>query len=120
MTPPVIGIDLGTTNSVVAFADDGGIVTVIADENGDRIVPSVIHFTQDGGIVVGRLAKDYAKVEPQRVASVFKRGMGTPSFQKGDEPFVVDGKTWIADPRAPRAQDSDFGKPGSVLLVTPR
>ena len=34
--------------------------------------------------------------------------------------FVVDGKTWIADPRAPRAADSDFGKPGSVLLVTPR
>lgn len=34
--------------------------------------------------------------------------------------FVVDGKTWMADPRAPRAADSDFGKPGSVLLVTPR
>jgi hypothetical protein len=34
--------------------------------------------------------------------------------------FVVNGETWIADPRAPRASDSDFGKPGSVLLVTPR
>ena len=34
--------------------------------------------------------------------------------------FVVDGKTWVADPRAPRAADTDFGKPGSVLLVTPR
>ena len=34
--------------------------------------------------------------------------------------FVVNGETWVADPRAPRAADSDFGKPGSVLLVTPR
>lgn len=34
--------------------------------------------------------------------------------------FVVDGTRWIADPRAPRATDSDFGKPGSVLLATPR
>jgi hypothetical protein len=34
--------------------------------------------------------------------------------------FVVDDRTWTPDPRAPRAADSDFGKPGSVLLVTPR
>src|SRR5258708_20595032 len=92
MTPPVIGIDLGTTNSVVAYADEAGIVTVIADENGDRIVPSVIHFTQEGSYVVGRLAKDYAKVEPLRVASVFKRGMGQRTFLKNHEAFVVDGK----------------------------
>jgi molecular chaperone DnaK (HSP70) len=44
MSVPVIGIDLGTTNSVVAYADESGTVTVIADENGDRIIPSVVHF----------------------------------------------------------------------------
>ncbi|HEY5332982.1 MAG TPA: Hsp70 family protein, partial [Solirubrobacterales bacterium] len=68
MTPPVIGIDLGTTNSVVAYCDESGTVTVITDENGARIVPSVVHFEQGGKVVVGRYARDYAKVEPERVA----------------------------------------------------
>lgn len=97
MAVPVIGIDLGTTNSVVAYCDEGGAVTVIADEDGDRIIPSVVHLEQGGNVVVGRLAKDYAKVEPQRVARVFKRGMGTPTFLKDGEPFVVDGKTWTPE-----------------------
>jgi molecular chaperone DnaK len=125
VTPPVIGIDLGTTNSVVAYADDAGIVTVIADENGDRIVPSVIHFTQDGGIVVGRLAKDYAKVEPQRVARVFKRGMGTPTFQKGGEPFVVDGKAWTPEElsslvlkKLANMAERHFGEPARRAVIT--
>jgi molecular chaperone DnaK len=97
MTVPVIGIDLGTTNSVVAYSDESGAVAVIADEDGDRIIPSVVHFEQGGNVVVGRLAKDYAKVEPQRVARVFKRGMGSPTFLKGEEPFVVDDKTWTPE-----------------------
>jgi len=97
MSTPVIGIDLGTTNSVVSYADEAGLVTVIADENGDRIIPSVVHFEQDGNVVVGRLARDYAKVEPQRVARIFKRGMGTPTFLKTGEPFEVDGKAWTPE-----------------------
>lgn len=97
MAVPVIGIDLGTTNSVVAYCDESGTVTVIADEDGDRIIPSVVHLEQGGNVVVGRLAKDYAKVEPQRVARVFKRGMGTPTFLKDGEPFVVDDKTWTPE-----------------------
>lgn len=97
MAPPVIGIDLGTTNSVVAYCDESGSVIVITDESGDRIIPSVVHFEQGGNVVVGRLARDYAKVEPQRVARVFKRGMGTPTFLKGDQPFVVDGKPWTPE-----------------------
>ena len=60
---PVIGIDLGTTNSVVSYTDDAGVTHVIADENGDRIVPSVIHFTTDGEIVVGHQAREYASTE---------------------------------------------------------
>lgn len=94
MTDPVLGIDLGTTNSVVAYCDEAGAVTVITDEAGDRIVPSVVHFEQDGNVVVGKLARDYAKVEPQRVARVFKRDMGTPTFLANGEPFTVDGKSW--------------------------
>ncbi len=97
MSTPVLGIDLGTTNSVVAYCDESGAVTVITDEGGDRIIPSVVHFEQGGNVVVGRLARDYAKVEPQRVARVFKRGMGTPTFLKGEVPFEVDGKAWTPE-----------------------
>jgi molecular chaperone DnaK len=97
MATPILGIDLGTTNSVVSYADESGSVTVITDESGDRIIPSVVHFEQGGNVVVGRLARDYAKVEPQRVARVFKRGMGTPTFLKNGEPFEVDGKAWTPE-----------------------
>lgn len=62
MAAPVIGIDLGTTNSVVSSCDESGLVTVITDEGGDRIIPSVVHFEEGGSVVVGRLARDYAKV----------------------------------------------------------
>lgn len=91
MSTPVIGIDLGTTNSVVSYTDDAGITHVVADENGDRIVPSVVQFTADGQVIVGRHAKEYARVEPDRVASVFKRSMGETTFLPGEVPFVVDG-----------------------------
>jgi molecular chaperone DnaK len=97
VTLPVLGIDLGTTNSVVAYTDEAGVTQIVADENGDRIIPSVVHFTQDGEYVVGEQAKQWAKVEPARVAGVFKRGMGTRTFMKNDQPFAVDGKEWTPD-----------------------
>jgi molecular chaperone DnaK len=97
VTTPIVGIDLGTTNSGVANSDDVGTVTVITEENGARIVPSVVQIEQGGTILVGRNALSNATVEPQRVARVFKRGMGTPTFLPGEQPFVVDGKTWTPE-----------------------
>lgn len=90
---PIIGIDLGTTNSVVSYTDEAGITHVVADETGARIVPSVVQFTAEGDVVVGSAAKAHAQVEPDRVASVFKRGMGEPGHLDGGAPFVVDGRS---------------------------
>jgi molecular chaperone DnaK len=125
VTTPVIGIDLGTTNSVVAYTEEGGITSVITDENGDRTIPSVIHFTQDGEFVVGRHAKEYAKVEPQRVARVFKRGMGSRTFLPGDEPFVVDAKTWTPEElsslvlkKLANMAEQHFGVPTPRAVIT--
>jgi molecular chaperone DnaK len=121
----VIGIDLGTTFSVVSYTDDSGIATVIADEGGGRTIPSVVHFTQDGEIVVGKHAKEYAKVEPQRVARIFKRGMGARTFLPGDEPFVVDGKTWTPEElsslvlkKLAGMAEQHFGEPAQRAVVT--
>ncbi len=125
MTAPVIGIDLGTTNSVVSHTDEAGTVTVITDENGARIVPSVAHIEQGGSIVVGRYALDYATVEPQRVARIFKRGMGTPTFLPGEQPFTVDGKAWTPEElsglilkKLREMAEQHFGEPVTKAVIT--
>lgn len=90
----IFGIDLGTTNSVIAHTDANGVTDVIAGQDGDRIVPSVIYFPAGGDPTVGTRARQYAVIEPDRVAKLFKRGMGERTFLPGEAPFVVDGKTW--------------------------
>ena len=74
----VVGIDLGTTNSVVAYVDDAGLAHAIADEAGRRILPSAIWFPTDdpNRVEVGDLAKRRRTIEPANVAVLFKRGMG--------------------------------------------
>ncbi len=61
----VIGIDLGTTNSVVSVME-GGEPTVITNPEGSRITPSVVGFTKDGQRLVGQLAKRQAVSNPDR------------------------------------------------------
>jgi len=90
----IFGIDLGTTNSVIAHTDSNGMTDVIAGQDGGRIVPSVIYFPKDGDPVVGTSAKQRAITEPERIAQLFKRGMGERTFLENEQPFVVDGKTW--------------------------
>ena len=66
----VIGIDLGTTNSVVAVME-GGEPTVITNPEGSRLTPSVVGFTKDGERLVGQLAKRQAVSNPDRtIASI--------------------------------------------------
>ncbi len=71
----VIGIDLGTTNSVVSVVE-GGEPTVITNPEGSRITPSVVGFTKDGQRLVGQLAKRQAVSNPDRTISSIKRHMG--------------------------------------------
>jgi len=95
-TKRVVGIDLGTTNSVVAFVDDAGEAQTIAGRDGDRIVPSAVWFPQDDltRVEVGDLAKSQALIDPDHVAMLFKRGMGSATFLDTKKPFVVRGKEW--------------------------
>ncbi|MGH7323518.1 MAG: molecular chaperone DnaK [Candidatus Rokuibacteriota bacterium] len=71
----VIGIDLGTTNSVVAIVE-GGNPTVIANQEGSRLTPSVVGFTKDGEILVGQVAKRQAITNPENTVFSIKRFMG--------------------------------------------
>jgi molecular chaperone DnaK len=72
----VIGIDLGTTNSVVAVME-GGEATVITNTEGSRLTPSVVAFSKTGERLVGQLAKRQAVTNPDNTISSIKRHMGT-------------------------------------------
>jgi len=72
----VVGIDLGTTNSVIATVD-GGERIVIPNVEGSRLTPSVVGFTKKGERLVGQLAKRQAVVNPERTLMSIKRLMGT-------------------------------------------
>src|SRR4051812_23540580 len=82
-----VGIDLGTTNSVVSVLE-GGEPKVIANAEGFRTTPSVVAFTKDGEVLVGETAKRQAVTNVDRTVSSVKRHMGT------DWSFGVDGKKW--------------------------
>jgi molecular chaperone DnaK len=85
----VVGIDLGTTNSVVAVLE-GGEPTVIANSEGSRTTPSVVAFSKGGEILVGEVAKRQAITNPDRTVRSIKRHMGK------NWSLDVDGKKWVA------------------------
>lgn len=83
-----IGIDLGTTNSVVAVME-GGKPTVIANAEGSRTTPSIVGFQKSSGErLVGQLAKRQAILNPERTIISVKRHMGT------DKKYSIDGKDY--------------------------
>jgi molecular chaperone DnaK len=82
-----VGIDLGTTNSVVAVLE-GGEPTVIANAEGFRTTPSVVAFTKDGEVLVGETAKRQAVTNVDRTISSVKRHVGT------DWTVGIDGKPY--------------------------
>lgn len=79
----VIGIDLGTTNSVVAYME-GGQPTIIPNKEGSRLTPSIVAFTKNGEILVGQLAKRQAITNPKNTIYSIKRLMG----RRYDDPEV--------------------------------
>ncbi len=72
-----VGIDLGTTNSVVSVIDEAGDPVVITLAEGSRLCPSVVGFSKTGERLVGQLAKRQAITNPDRTVSSIKRQMGT-------------------------------------------
>jgi molecular chaperone DnaK len=91
----IIGIDLGTTNSVVAVMD-GKDAVVISNEEGSRITPSVVGYAKDGERLVGQVAKRQAITNPEKTIYSIKRFMGRRFGEVGEEtkrvPYkVVEG-----------------------------
>ena len=91
----VVGIDLGTTNSLVAYVDQGR-PAVVRDSDGDALVPSVVSISADGTAYVGREAQRRLFIEPERTVYSVKRFMGRGLDDVADDarhlPFRVSGQ----------------------------
>jgi molecular chaperone DnaK len=87
--PKAVGIDLGTTNSVVSFLEAGDPV-VIPNSEGGRTTPSVVAFAKNGEVLVGEVAKRQAITNPDRTIRSVKRHMGT------NWSIEIDGKKYTA------------------------
>ena len=85
-----VGIDLGTTNSVVSIIE-GGEPTVIANSEGSRLTPSVAGFNKNGERLVGASAKRQAIISPERTVISIKRKMGT------NDKVSIDGKAYTPE-----------------------
>jgi molecular chaperone DnaK len=83
-----IGIDLGTTNSVVAVME-GGEPKIIINEEGSRLTPSVVAFTKEGEILVGQVAKRQAVTNPENTVFSIKRFMGRKYDEVNEEMKMV-------------------------------
>src|SRR5918992_5855329 len=90
----VIGIDLGTTNSVVAVME-GGDPKVITNAEGSRLTPSVVAFTESGERLVGQIARRQAITNPRNTVYSIKRFMGRRHSEVSEEeklvPYKVEG-----------------------------
>jgi len=99
MAAPVVGIDLGTTNSVVAVAQ-GGEVVVLADKSGNKLTPSVVSYHPSGQVLVGQRAADRRIVDPTHTIYSVKRLIGRPfdsdEVRTAQKRFAFD---LMADPK---------------------
>src|SRR5688572_22103696 len=92
----VVGIDLGTTNSVVSTVE-GGEPVVIPNTEGSRTTPSVVSFSKTGDVLVGEIAKRLAITQPDRTVRSVKREVG-----RKDWKVTVDGGGGRADAYTPQ------------------
>jgi molecular chaperone DnaK len=113
----IIGIDLGTTNSVVAVME-GGEPKVIANEEGGRTTPSIVAFTKSGERLVGQVAKRQAITNPENTVYSIKRFMGRRSNEVNDEMKMVPYKVKPqGDHIVVEAQGKDYTAPEISAMI---
>ncbi|MBI2919530.1 MAG: Hsp70 family protein [Planctomycetes bacterium] len=115
------GIDLGTTNSAIAFIDEHGKAQVIQNTDNERITPSVVLF-EESEVLVGKIAKNSAVAAPDRVVQFVKRHMGEEGWVKnffGKEYTPETISALILKRIVQDAETVSGGKVGSVVITVP-
>src|SRR5579875_3773048 len=117
--PKAVGIDLGTTNSVVAVLE-AGEPTVIPNAEGSRTTPSVVGFSRTGEVMVGEVAKRQGITNADRTIRSVKRHMGDPSWK-----VDIDGKSYNAQEisarvlqKLKRDAEAYLGEPVTEAVIT--
>ncbi len=78
-----IGIDLGTTYSVVSYVDDTGVITNVESSEGEKTTPSIVYFDPNGtDVVVGSAAREAGALDPDKIIERVKNYMGDPNYMK--------------------------------------
>ncbi len=114
----VVGIDLGTTNSVISVIE-GGKPTVIPNVEGSRITPSVVGFSKDGEIIVGEPAKRQAISNPERTVRSIKRLMGTNERVRiGDKEYTPEEISAIIIQKMKRDGEAYLGEEIKKAVIT--
>ena len=114
----IIGIDLGTTNSVVAVME-GGEPVVITNPEGNRLTPSVVAFTKTGERLVGQVAKRQAVTNPENTVFSIKRFMGR-KYAEVDEEMKIVPYAVVRGPNGDarvRVGDKEYSPPEISAMV---
>jgi molecular chaperone HscC len=115
---PTIGIDLGTTNSLLAYLSDNG-PRLISNASGDVLTPSVIGIADDGTLIVGAPAKELQVIKPRQCASLFKRHIGTEwSVRLGQRDFTAVELSGLLLRSLKRDAEAFFGEDVSRAVIT--
>jgi molecular chaperone DnaK len=113
-----VGIDLGTTNSVVSVLE-GGESTVIANAEGSRTTPSVVAFAKNGEVLVGEVAKRQAVTNVERTFRSVKRHMGTDwSVKVDDKPFTAQQLSAFVLQKLKRDAEAYLGEQVTDAVIT--
>ncbi len=115
---PIVGIDLGTTFSAVAWMSNDG-AKLIPNALGDVLTPSVVGIDLEGNLLVGRAARELQVVSPERCAAVFKRSMGT-DWQTilADREFTPEKLSSLVLMSLKQDAEAFFGEPVQQAVIT--
>ncbi|TFH07709.1 MAG: molecular chaperone DnaK, partial [Candidatus Thorarchaeota archaeon] len=118
MTGKIVGIDLGTTNSGIAYME-GGKPTIIPNAEGKRLTPSIVGITQKGEVIVGELAKRQAVSMPERTIRSIKRKMGQDYTVKiGDKEYTPQEISAMILSKMKKDAEAYLGEPITRAVIT--
>ncbi|MDF9755403.1 molecular chaperone HscC [Pseudomonas hunanensis] len=117
-TTPLLGIDLGTTNSLIAVWQDGE-ARLIANALGEVLTPSVVSVDDDGSILVGQAARARLTTHPQRTAAAFKRFMGSDKrYALGEHRFTPEELSALVLGSLKQDAEAYLGCPVSEAVIS--
>lgn len=114
----IVGIDLGTTNSLIAYYTDQG-PKVIPNRLGEKLTPSIVSIDEDGTVYVGRTAQERLRLYPESSAAVFKRDMGSAKkYQLGQKEFTAEELSSLVLRSLKEDAEAYLGQPVTEAVIS--